>query len=63
MGFVAFSLIMPAELALPVFLFGQTVSELSRPTPISSDPSVAAQLLFAIIPYVQSEPRWRPPRL
>jgi hypothetical protein len=63
MGFVAFSLTMLAELALSVILFGHTVSEhVATYTHLLGFVGLAAQLLFALIPYVQCEPRWCPPR-
>ena len=64
MGFVAFSLTMVAELALSVILFGQTVSEhVATYTHFIRLVGFAAQLVFAVIPYVQNEPRSRTPRL
>ena len=55
MGFVAFALTMLAELALSVFLLGNTASEhFAIFTHAVGLIGLAAQLLFALIPSVQS---------
>ncbi len=60
MGLFAFSLTMLAEMAMSVILFGHTVHDhIATYTHFIGLVGLAAQLLFAIIPYVQSEPRRR----
>jgi hypothetical protein len=58
MGFAAFSLTMLAELALSVMLFAHTVPEhFATYTHFPGLTGLAAQALFALIPYVQSARR------
>ncbi len=58
MGFAAFSLTMLAELGLAVLLFGRTIAEhLATYTHAAGLIGLVAQLLFALIPYVQGARR------
>lgn len=57
MGFVAFALTMLAELGLAVLLFGRTMQEhLASYADAAGLVGLAAQLLFALIPFLQRTP-------
>jgi len=61
MGGVAFSLLMIAELALAVFVFGRSLEE--HAAAYASWPGaigLAAQITFAVIPLVRRTQRWNP---
>jgi hypothetical protein len=54
MGFVAFCLTMIAELAMSVLLFGRTIPEhFATYSHLLGLIGLMAQLLFALLPYVQ----------